>query len=264
MTDTNDTVLTQPLGNTKTRGRSWCLTLNNWNQDEYDTIKKWCDTVTQYIIGKEVGENGTPHLQIYVYNKNAIYFDKIKKIAPRAHIEKARGTLEENLKYCSKENNYITNIEEEEKQIDPLEGKELYPWQIDIINILNKPKDENNRDIYWFYERTGNVGKSAFVKSWVINHPDKCIVLSGNARDIKCGVAFHIKMKKRLDVAFFHLARGEQVDYIGIENVKDGLFFSGKYESGMVCFNRPHVVCFANFPPVVDRMSLDRWIITEL
>lgn len=41
--------------------KHWCFTLNNWNQEQYDEI---INLDVQYIIvGKEVGEQGTPHLQ---------------------------------------------------------------------------------------------------------------------------------------------------------------------------------------------------------
>jgi hypothetical protein len=49
-----------------------------------------------------------------------------------------------------------------------------------------------------------------------------------------------------------------------MENVKDGLFFSTKYESGMVRYNPPHVIVFANVPPDVTKMSADRWVIKEI
>lgn len=261
-----DTVLTQDLGNTNSRSRGWCLTLNNWKQDEYDTIKKWCDTVTHYILGKEVGESETPHLQIYIYNKNALHFNSIKKIAPRAHIEKAKGSIADNLKYCSKDGNYITNIPQEVKLIDPLEGKTLYKWQEELIEILNKPRGLN-RDLYWYFERTGNVGKTSFVKSWIINHRNDSICLGGKGADIRAGVASFVKKNKDLAVAFFHYTRSIEgfVSYTAMEEVKDGMFFSGKYESDMCVFNQPHVVVFANFAPKTDgTMSEDRWIIREL
>lgn len=33
----------------------------------------------------------------------------------------------------------------------------------------------------------------------------------------------------------------EHISYTGIEEVKDGAFFSGKYESGMIVMNYPHI-----------------------
>lgn len=55
------------------------------------------------IFGKEVGKNGTPHLQGYVYSKSRIRWTVFKKAFPRAHFEIAKGTPEQNIEYCSKE-----------------------------------------------------------------------------------------------------------------------------------------------------------------
>jgi hypothetical protein len=55
-------------------------------------------------VGDEVGEEGTPHLQIYIYFVNGRTFNRMKRDFPRAHIEVARGSPEENREYCSKEN----------------------------------------------------------------------------------------------------------------------------------------------------------------
>lgn len=263
MTNKNGTVLAQDLGNTKSKSRGWCITLNNWNQDEYNSILEWCGTLTQYILGKEVGENGTPHLQIYVYNKNAISFNSVKKAIPRGHIEKAKGTLADNLKYCSKDNNYITNIKSEPVLKDPLEGKTLYKWQENLLTILKG--EINDRVIYWYWEENGNLGKTSFVKSWVINNKNS-ICLSGRASDIKAGVVTHIEKNKELNVAFFHFTRSNEefVSYEALEAIKDGMFFSGKYESSMCVYNTPHVVVFANFAPNEYKLSKDRWIIVNI
>lgn len=45
-----------------------------------------------------------------------------------------------------------------------------------------------------------------------------------------------------------------------LEAIKDGLFFSGKYESGMTnTWAAPIVIVFANRKPVTSAFSSDRW-----
>jgi hypothetical protein len=50
------------------RVRCWAGTLNNWTQHEYD---KLLNIDCKYMcIGKEVGEMGTPHLQMCFFFDN--------------------------------------------------------------------------------------------------------------------------------------------------------------------------------------------------
>ena len=63
----NNTALPQtrePLGS------KWYLTINNWKPEDWDQLdqifKDRTDVIDHAAMGKEVGENGTPHLQIYI------------------------------------------------------------------------------------------------------------------------------------------------------------------------------------------------------
>ncbi len=56
----------------------------------------------------------------------------------------------------------------------------------------------------------------------------------------------------------------DYVSYQALEEIKDGIFFSGKYEGGMKIFNSPHVICFANFSPAEHKLSGDRWVVEEV
>lgn len=59
--------------------------------------KYWC-------MGKELGTSGlTPHWQGFASFKKRVSFIKLGK-ALKCHIEPAHGTIEQNVKYCSKEN----------------------------------------------------------------------------------------------------------------------------------------------------------------
>lgn len=89
--------------------RKYCFTLNNYTDVEVEELKKVHCQFLQF--GKEVGENGTPHLQGFIYFKNATTLKALKKKIPRAHIEAARGTIAQNLKYTGKDGD-ITKIGE--------------------------------------------------------------------------------------------------------------------------------------------------------
>lgn len=99
--------------------RAFTFTLNNYTEEEYkDILVRHRDTAEHWIIGKEVGSQGTPHLQGYVYFKNAKKWHQIINWFnnPRIHIEIARGNKKQNFNYCSKEGNYETNITEEKEE----------------------------------------------------------------------------------------------------------------------------------------------------
>lgn len=101
MTDTNDTKETKKKSscNTRERGRCWCFTLNNY---ETQDIKMLVQMLETFVFQEETGENGTRHLQGVMKFKNPRSFGAIKKIVPKAHIEKCRNWKASTL-YCSKE-----------------------------------------------------------------------------------------------------------------------------------------------------------------
>lgn len=90
----------------QTRARSWCFTLNNPTEEEILLPQSWDDSSYNYLVYQlELGESGTPHLQGYVSFKNPVRFAEFRKyfVDQRAHIAAAKGTAEQNKKYCTKE-----------------------------------------------------------------------------------------------------------------------------------------------------------------
>lgn len=62
----------------------------------------------RYIAyGKEIGENGTPHLQGFICFYNATSKKSVIKMMPGCHIESMNGSLRQNEEYCSKDGKYI-------------------------------------------------------------------------------------------------------------------------------------------------------------
>jgi len=84
--------------------RRWIFTLNNYSEEDVKHFKALSDVVTYVVFGKEVGENGTPHLQGYLELKTKRRMKGVKELlCDRVHLEIARGTQEENKAYCSKQ-----------------------------------------------------------------------------------------------------------------------------------------------------------------
>jgi hypothetical protein len=97
------------------RSYGWCFTLNNYSEEEYEELLA---VDCQYlIIGKEVGECGTPHLQGFVQFHLKKTLLACKKINPRAHWEQTKGSIDQNVEYCSKDGTF------EERGIRPLSKK---------------------------------------------------------------------------------------------------------------------------------------------
>lgn len=242
--------------------KRWCFTFNNYTESEYeDTIKVCSSNSSKYIVGKEVGESGTPHLQGY------IEFEK--KIRPKSlfnnkiHWEASKGSREDNLKYCSKDNNYICIGLRITIPIRCLKIVQFYPWQLELYNLAITVPDD--RSIFWIWDESGNKGKSAFAKYMCINHDALCV--DGKANDIFNGIA-NFKEDKGYypEIVIVDCPRHNigYMNYGAIEKVKNGLVFSGKYESKQMIFNSPHVIIFANSEPEIEKYSADRWIIKKI
>jgi len=90
------------------KGKKWCFTLNNYTEDERNAIVCFIKTNCSYgIVGREVGEHGTPHLQGFIYLTKSLLLSQLKReLSERCHFERARGTNHENRRYCSKDGSF--------------------------------------------------------------------------------------------------------------------------------------------------------------
>jgi len=86
------------------RLRRFTLTLNNYTDEEYEKMKENMQTYCQWaVIGKEVGSEGTKHLQAAACLNKQQSFSSVKTLFPKCHIEVMRGSPQQNLEYCTKE-----------------------------------------------------------------------------------------------------------------------------------------------------------------
>lgn len=251
-------------GNTKNpRCRSWCFTWNNY--ENIKILEKKLNDIGNYVFQEETGDNGTKHLQGVVNLKNQKTFNQVKSIEVKAHWEPCRN-LKKSIEYCTKldtrTGNVFTNMDITYPESLDNEYKSCTPkaWQIEIEKLINEKPD--SRKIYWFWESTGNVGKSVFTRHLVMTRKD-CIVLSGKAADMKFAIqACQVKPK----IVIFDLSRDmeNKISYQGMEEIKNGCFFSSKYEGGMVIMNKPHIIVFANWEPNYNKLSPDRWVVKNI
>lgn len=272
MTDTHDTHDT-PSCNTSVRARCWGPnTWNNWTEEDLASLTMYCEANCEdYAINQEVGVEGTPHLQFCMKFKNARMFDSLKKSFPKVHWERSKNWAATKT-YCCKSDTAVANtIKKKDHPYKHVtddefvnENLELFDWQERIESLMMSPVDR--RKIMWMWEPDGNRGKTSFVRHLIIKFPREVLFVSGKAADIKYAIVECVKKGFNLKLVIFHCVRSmeQYISYEAIESVKDGIFFSGKFESGMVIFNRPHCLCIANFEPDTTTLSKDRWEIVEL
>ncbi len=55
------------------------------------------------VYGREVGDEGTPHLQGYVQFLRKLRLSGVRRLHAKAHWEVAKGSAKQNLEYCSKQ-----------------------------------------------------------------------------------------------------------------------------------------------------------------
>lgn len=257
---------TRPL---RERGRRYILVLNNYSLKEKSDLENKLSQMSQYfVVGEEVGESGTPHLQGYVEFKNQVDFSVLKKINGRIHWEKAIATRGKNYVYCTKEKKFVEYKKpsrEEELKLRFL--KERYEnvvwknWQADVLKIIEG--SVHDRKIYWFWEPTGNVGKT-YVCNYICAKYD-VIICDGKKDNIFNQVkVMLIDQEKDPKAVIIDIPRDGHVIYSVLEQLKNGVIYSGKYEGGQLFLPRLHVVVFSNELPDMDTMSKDRWVINKI
>lgn len=85
--------------------KRWCFTLNNYTDDDISALSALKTTYT--VFGREVGANGTKHLQGFIVLPKTTRLSGVKKIHNRCHWEMARGTSQQAADYCKKDGDYL-------------------------------------------------------------------------------------------------------------------------------------------------------------
>lgn len=86
----------------------------------------------------------------------------------------------------------------------------------EILEIITEKPD--SRKIFWYWERTGAVGKTTLVRHILLNH--NAVLLDGNKRDMA-----YAWTGQPIVIFDFERTREGRVPYGGLEKIKDGLIF---------------------------------------
>lgn len=166
--------------------RSFVFTLNNYTDAHIDAIKDHFNDARYIIIGKEVGDSGTPHLQGFIQLLNRRTLQSIGGLFPW-HVEPTKGTPLQAATYCKKGGDFIEvgqlrepslgkeKKEDYWKQILELAKngqmvaiEEAYPGEyirnfknLHNIRVENLPHAGTEKKCLWLYGKPG-CGKSRF------------------------------------------------------------------------------------------------------
>lgn len=174
-------------------GKNFIAVLNNWTEEELSYIQAAAEVkCNYYIIAREIGESGTPHLQMYFQFLKDTRLSTLKNMNSRVHWESARGTVDDQLKYI-RDTTKGGKIDEEpiiwgEPTIqgarndlsiiarDVISGVSLSEIATNnpvyyirynrglnaLANIINKPIMRDNLQVCWLWGAAG-AGKTRYV-----------------------------------------------------------------------------------------------------
>ena len=247
----------------------WVFTMFNPPEDWQTIIQKSEKFLDGYICGYELcPETGTPHIQGWTEFKKKNRPLSLLKDWPHARWAKAKGSAAHNWDYCTKDDtnviHYGTGTAAQPYMVDCPPHK----WCYKLKEVVAGPK--SNRDIYWVWEPMGRAGKTTWQKHMITHNKDmRIIMLSGKASDMKNAIIQYKEKNGQLpECVFVNVPRSVDekfLSYQGLEEIKDMLFYSGKYEGGMVCGQCPHLMIFANYQPEsTSNFSKDRWVVIRI
>ena len=225
----------------------WCFVLNNYTEEECSSIvpilTKECKL---YIVGKEVGESGTPHLQGYLRFKTKKRPMSVFSFTNRIKWIKAKGNDEDNRQYCSKDGKILCSFgfPYVRPPVITLARSDLYSWQEELVKIFEVPCEWNCRTIYWRYGDVG-IGKTQFARYLCVHH--QAVVIGGAQRHILSQV-----QNQPAPIYIILLSYGDdKISYRAVEQIKDGLFSTafGCDNNTMSVENAPHLLIIGNEPP---------------
>lgn len=238
----------------------WFFTYNNYDEKEIEILEtRFQEICVKYVFQQERGTSGTPHLQGSIWLKKKMRPSEFA-LAKQIHWEKMRNEPA-SIAYCQKSE---TSVEGASPHIwgfpKPIKTIEtLRPWQSDLIEEIGKEPD--GRRLLWIYEGIGKVGKSTFCKYLYLKH-NAIVIQGGKLADIM-NIIFNTDMnEERAVVLDIPRVNRNKVSYASIECILNGMITNTKYETGIKCFNPPHVIVFSNYKPDYDNdehLSRDRW-----
>lgn len=131
--------------------RNWSFTLNNYTDAEVEALSK---VPFKYIVfGREIGASGTPHLQGTVVFTSQRLIGGVRKLIPRAHVEKTID-LYASIEYCKKDGDFTEYGDAPKLKSDQgPKGKEYWSTVIKYAELGQFKELEEFAPYFWLSNR---------------------------------------------------------------------------------------------------------------
>lgn len=220
---------------------------------------------TKYVYQLEKCKtSGRLHYQWVAHFEHAKKFSAIRNSMLNSHVEQVGNSAKSNwdaaVDYCRKEDTRVAgpwHLRVARKLPDPPAPRP--GWGADLYERISEPCMPSDRKVLWIYDPRGGAGKTTFAK-YALKHLN-VLYVTGKSGDMKYLLKEHVEKHGDVDVIFVDVTRTQEnfLAYQGIEELKNGICVSTKYECAVVQFPVPHVVVFSNNLPNYAAMSMDRW-----
>jgi len=227
-------------------------------------LAKKCKKIAMQV--EKCPETGRLHIQGCIEAETKLRWTEFqlnKKMNLFPHFEKQEGTWAQNVEYCTKEDTRVGRMWLKgvmvNKKVKVLREDQLRPWQTQCLEVMTEEADD--RTVWWIWSTNGGVGKSSFAKYCAVTLQG-VMVANGKACDILAQVVQYRDSNgfwPRIIIMNLPRCCEGHVSYMALEQMKDGLGMSSKYEGGQIIMDPAHCFVFANTPPDYTKMSNDRF-----
>lgn len=264
--------------------KRWSMTLHGATDEQDDKLKELFsdENIPFGLYALESGEHSVhPHFQVYFETAEQTRMMKRCRdlFEDNFHLEVARGTRASNVRYIYAmdkpyelgwvrytKGDVQVPLGYDDSAVKFMENFQPRPFQKWLLDLLSEKAD--NRTIVWLFEPEGNTGKTTIAQ--YLHRKFGAILVGGKPADMKYAMARYrelVNMDPKIVIVDLPrvISRFSESTIVGIEDMKNGVFFSGKYESGMIdSKHSPHVVVISNHEPPVHQFSKDRWKIVQI
>jgi len=248
----DNTLHIEPMRGTPEQARLYCT--NEYIDKEGNKKELWFSQIEYGEIDNTTSGTRTDLIALRDKIKDGERVDKIllestdnKEIHNILQYNRTLKKLEQVVRYESTKTQLL-------KQFENIKWNKIQTKILEII--ADRPDD---REVNWIYDEDGNTGKS-YLSKYLQLTEDIYYITGGKQNDILYG--YEGQEIVIIDLARTYADNLEHI-YTIIENLKNGMYLSTKYETIQKIFKVPHIIVMANFKPDRTKLSRDRWNIID-